>query len=75
VSDTRNDSRHLGDRLVTVGAWVFGVGLLATLVTVVPLFLDSDRMPTAVYLLALLAPVGIAIALSGVVVLARRRPR
>lgn len=52
---------------VGVGAVVFGVGLLASLVTLVPLFLDSEPMPTAVQLLTALAPVGAAIALFGLV--------
>ena len=54
-----------GDRLVTVGAVVFTVGLLATLVTMVPFFVGSEPFPTAVYLVALLAPVGFGLALTG----------
>jgi VIT1/CCC1 family predicted Fe2+/Mn2+ transporter len=60
-----------GDRLVAVGAAVFTVGLLATLVTLVPFFVGSDPFPTAVYLVALLAPVGFALALVGLLRSAR----
>ena len=60
-----------GDRLVAVGAMVFMVGLLATLVTMVPFFVGSDPFPTAVYLVALLAPVGLAVALTGLLRSAR----
>ena len=60
-----------GDRLVAVGAIVFTVGLLATLVTMVPFFIGSDPFPTAVYLVALLAPVGFALALAGLLRAAR----
>ena len=59
------DGIRPGDRMVVVGAGVFGLGLLATLVTVVPLFLGTDPMPTAVYLLTALMPVGLAVALVG----------
>ena len=62
-----------GDGLVAVGAIVFTVGLLATLVTMVPFFVGSDPFPTAVYLLALLAPVGFAVALVGLLRAARSR--
>jgi hypothetical protein len=54
-----------------VGATIFAIGLLATLVTIVPFFLGSERLPTAFYLLSLLAPLGIATAIVGVVLLAR----
>jgi hypothetical protein len=64
-----------GDRLVAAGAVIFGVGLLATLVTIVPLFLGSDRLPTVFYLAALFAPLGVAVALVGVALLARSQPR
>ncbi len=60
-----------GDRLVAVGALVFTVGLLATLVTLVPFFVGSEPFPTAVYLVALLAPVGFALALTGLLCSAR----
>ena len=60
-----------GDRLVGVGAGVFTVGLLATLVTMVPFFVGSDPFPTEVYLVALLAPVGFALALAGLLRSAR----
>jgi hypothetical protein len=54
---------------------VFAVGVLAILVTVVPLLLGTARLPLAFYLLSLLAPVGMGIALSGLVVAARARRR
>jgi hypothetical protein len=60
-----------GDRLVTWGAVAFTVGLLATLVTMVPFFVGSDPFPTPVYLVALLAPGGLALALTGLLRAAR----
>jgi hypothetical protein len=68
---SRQPARRPGDRLVITGATVFGVGLLATLITVVPLFLGSSRLPVPFYLLALLAPVGLGIALTGLLRSAR----
>lgn len=69
------DVTRPGDRLVTVGAILFGIGLVAVLITVVPFFLGTDRMPLAVYLTAALAPLGFGVALVGLVRGARsRRP-
>ncbi|MGN6246190.1 MAG: hypothetical protein ACTHQ3_21275 [Motilibacteraceae bacterium] len=69
------DAARPGDRLVTVGAVLFGIGLVAVLITVVPFFLGTDRMPLGVYLTAALAPIGFAVALVGLVRGARsRRP-
>lgn len=59
-------SHRPGDRLVIGGAAVFVVGLLATLVTVTPLFLGAERLPTFIYLVAAVAtPTGMATALAG----------
>ena len=57
--------RNPGDLLVRVGALVFGVGALATLVTVTPLFLGADPLPTAAYLLSMLMGVGFLLAAAG----------
>ncbi|MEI7033485.1 hypothetical protein [Streptomyces pratensis] len=56
-----------GDRLVQVGAIVFFVGALATLVTVAPLFLGTDPFPTVAYGVSMLMGVGFLIAGAGVV--------
>lgn len=64
-----------GERLVLVGAALFAVGLLATLVTIVPFFLDSTPFPTPVYLLASLAPLGFLVAALGLLRSARTRRR
>lgn len=69
----RYDDPAPGDRMVTGGAVLFGVGLAAALVTLVPLFVRSDPLPTAVYLTAGLAPVGLALALVGMLRGARSR--
>ncbi|NEC24937.1 hypothetical protein [Streptomyces parvus] len=56
-----------GDRLVQVGAIVFFVGALATLVTVAPLFLGTDPFPPVAYGVCMLMGVGFLIAGVGVV--------
>ncbi|RKN41721.1 hypothetical protein [Streptomyces hoynatensis] len=57
--------RNPGDVLVRAGALVFGIGALATLVTVTPLFLGADPLPTAAYLLSMLMGVGFLLAAAG----------
>ena len=53
-----------GDRLVRVGALLFVVGVLAVLGVVVPYFLERDDL--AVFsVLSVLAPLGLAVALIG----------
>jgi cation transporter-like permease len=61
----RTDARA-GDGLVRAGAVVFFIGALATLVTVAPLFLGMEPLPTAAYLVSMLMGVGFAIAGTGV---------
>lgn len=64
-----------GDRLVRVGALVFVVGAVATLVTVAPLLLGTDPFPTVAYALSMLMGVGFVIAGAGLLrsVAAQRR--
>ncbi|MFC8226749.1 hypothetical protein [Streptomyces sp. NPDC057287] len=56
-----------GDRLVRVGAIVFFIGALATLVTVAPLFLGTDPFPSVAYAVCMLMGLGFLIAAAGVV--------
>ncbi|MFM9368245.1 hypothetical protein [Streptomyces sp. Da 82-17] len=63
MSDTPQGA---GDRLVRIGAIVFFVGAVATLVTVAPLFLGTEPFPTAAYLVSMLMGAGFAIAAAGV---------
>lgn len=61
------------DRLVRVGAVVFGVGLLAVLAAVLPLFFGVHNLPTALNVVAgVLPPLGLGIALWGLVRAARQ---
>ncbi|MTE19590.1 hypothetical protein F0L17_10710 [Streptomyces sp. TRM43335] len=61
-----SETSRAGDLLVRIGAVVFVVGAVATLVTIAPLFLGSDPLPTAAYLVSMAMGVGFAIAGAGV---------
>jgi hypothetical protein len=55
-----------GDALVRLGALVFALGVLAVLAVVVPFLLGAGHdAPLALDLLALLLPVGLGLALLG----------
>ncbi|MEV4559642.1 hypothetical protein AB0K51_21970 [Kitasatospora sp. NPDC049285] len=64
-----------GDTLVRVGGIVFGVGMLATIATFVPLFLDLPRLPTVAYWLCMLMPAGLLVSLTGLFTTARADAR
>ncbi|MFE3326760.1 hypothetical protein [Streptomyces sp. NPDC059176] len=75
TDETQANSSGPGDGLVRVGAIVFIVGAVATLVTVAPLFLGTDPFPTVAYLVSMLMGVGFLIAGAGVLrsIAAQRR--
>lgn len=56
-----------GDRLVRIGAIVFFIGALSTLVTMAPLFLGTDPLPPIAWSLCMLMGVGFLIAAAGVI--------
>ena len=61
-----------GDLLVRGGAVVFGVGAVAVLAILIPFFLGHGHdAPSVLNLLALLLPVGLGLALLGLLVGAR----
>lgn len=60
-----------GDLLVRLGAIIFFIGALATLVTMAPLFLGTDPFPSIAYAVCMLMGVGFLIAAAGVVRSAR----
>ena len=62
-----------GDLLIRSGALLFAVGAAAVVVILVPFFFfDWHDVPTALSVLALLLPVGLGLALVGLLVGARR---
>jgi len=62
-----------GDALVRAGALLFGVGALATIVTVLPMFLGASPLPTLFYAASMVTPVGLGLALLGLWRQARAR--
>ncbi|MBL1067540.1 hypothetical protein [Streptomyces sp. 7-21] len=54
-----------GETLVRVGGVVFAIGAIATLVTVTPLLIGAEPLPTPAYLVSMLMGVGFAIAGAG----------
>ena len=69
------DDARPGEGLVRAGAVVFAAGLVGVLLAVVPFFLGEDDAPTWTALLASLLPVGLGIALVGLLRGARARRR
>ncbi|WP_030569351.1 hypothetical protein [Streptomyces aureocirculatus] len=63
---TQANSTGPGDGLVRIGAIVFFVGAVATLVTVAPLFLGADPFPPVAYAVCMLMGIGFLIAGGGV---------
>ncbi|MDT0268143.1 hypothetical protein RM844_17820 [Streptomyces sp. DSM 44915] len=55
-------AKQPGDALVRVGGVVFAVGAVATLITVIPLLVGADPLPTAAYLVSMLMGVGFFVA-------------
>ncbi|MFJ9798184.1 hypothetical protein [Streptomyces sp. NPDC101145] len=74
-SETNAGDALPGDGLIRVGAVLFIIGAIATVVTVAPLFLGTDPFPTVVYLVAMLMGVGFLVAAAGVLrsIAAQRR--
>ncbi|MGW4239366.1 hypothetical protein ACWEJP_21530 [Streptomyces sp. NPDC004749] len=66
TADATKDDPGPGDGLVRIGAIVFIVGAVATVVTVAPLFLGSRPFPTVAYLVSMLMGVGFLVAGAGV---------
>ncbi len=65
-----------GDGLVRAGAVVFGVGLIAVFVVVLPFFFGKQNWPLPFNLAAgVLPPLGLALALAGLVRSARSTAR
>ena len=70
------DSRRPGELLVQAGAVLFAIGLLAAVVAVVPAVVRDSTAPTILLVVAVsLLPLGLAIALVGLLRGARTRRR
>ncbi|WP_433857745.1 hypothetical protein [Streptomyces kronopolitis] len=62
-----DETPQAGDLLVRIGAIMFLVGAVATLATVMPLFLGTDPLPSVFYWLCMVMGVGFLVAAAGVV--------
>jgi VIT1/CCC1 family predicted Fe2+/Mn2+ transporter len=69
------DEPRPGEGLVRIGAVVFAVGVVGVLLAVVPFFFGRQDASSLVTLTASLLPVGLGIALVGLLVGARSRRR
>jgi hypothetical protein len=69
------ETQQPGDALVRVGAILFLIGAVATLVTVAPLFLGLSRLPTPAYFVSMVMPLGFGVALLGLLRSARAQKR
>ena len=61
-----------GERLVRIGAVLFGIGLLGACAVVVPFFLGRANAPLPLALSLLLLPAGLGVSLLGLLRSARR---
>ena len=69
------DDPQPGEALVRAGAVVFALGVVGVLLAVVPFFLGREDAPSWTALLASLLPVGLGLALLGLLRGARARRR
>lgn len=65
------------DRILRIGVVITALGLVFTLIAIIPLFAPDVELPGALWFLAMLTGVGIAIAVTGLALQsrARRQPR
>lgn len=63
------------DRILRIGVIVTGVGLACTLIAIIPLVLPDVDMPSALWFLAMLTGVGLAIVVVGLALQSRARRR
>ncbi|MEI6361767.1 MAG: hypothetical protein WCP95_06505 [Actinomycetes bacterium] len=61
------------DRVMRVGAAITALGLLFTLIAILPLFFPSLALPSALWFLSMLTGVGIVVICAGLVMSARSR--
>lgn len=64
-----------GDRLLRAGAVVTIIGLACTLVAMLPLLIPSLSLPSAMWFLAMITGIGLAMVIAGFAVSARSRRR
>ena len=73
VRDTRAMRSAPGDRLLRLGVAVTVLGLVCTLIAIVPLVVPSVELPGTWWFLSMLTGVGLALVLVGLIRSARSR--
>lgn len=68
-------ARAPGDRILRVGAVVTVIGLICTLIAMIPLVAPSVELPSAWWFLSMITGVGLALVIIGLAVSARSRRR
>ena len=68
-------TRAPGDRILRVGAVVTVIGLICTLIAMIPLVAPSVELPSAWWFLSMIPGVGLALVIVGLAVSARSRRR
>jgi hypothetical protein len=64
-----------GDRLLRAGAIVTVIGILATMVAMLPLVIPSLTLPPAMWFASMIIGIGLAMVIAGFAVSARARGR
>jgi hypothetical protein len=67
------DSATRADRVLRVGAVVTAVGLLFTVIAILPLVFPALSLPSAMWFLAMLTGIGLLVICAGLVMSARSR--
>lgn len=67
--------RSPGDRLLRVGAVVTVIGLVCTVIAMLPLVVPGLELPSAWWFLSMITGVGLALVIAGLAVSARSRGR
>ena len=68
-------TRAPGDRILRLGAVVTVIGLVCTLIAMIPLVAPSVDLPSAWWFLSMITGVGLALVIVGLAVSARSRRR
>lgn len=68
-------TRLPGDRMMRVGAWTTAIGMVLTLVAILPLVVPSLTLPPLFWWLAMVTGVGLTLLLAGLWRAARARGR
>ena len=64
-----------GDRLLRIGAVVTVIGLLCTVIAMLPLVVPALQLPSAWWFLSMITGIGLALVIAGLAVSARSRRR